>query len=206
MKNIETGGSTNEFILRRLHSLVGIIPLTFFVIFHISMNSFALHSPEYFNGVVNTLRAVPHLELLEIIMLGVPFLFHGIYGMIISPKMTRSKVTTYTQVRNWTYFFQRVTGILTLLFLIAHVYTLRFVEHLDFDYMAVYFSNPLWTVFYIIGITAAIYHLANGLWNFCISWGITVREPAQQKMGVFCLILGIGLWILAMADIVAFLK
>lgn len=206
MKNIETGDSTNEFILRRLHSLVGIVPLTFFVIFHISMNSFALHSAEHFNWVVNTLRSFPHLELLEIVMLGVPFLFHGVYGMIISPKMNRAKVSTYNQIRNWTYFFQRVTGIATFLFLVAHIYTLRFVEHLDFDYMAVYFSNPWWTVAYIIGVSSAIYHLANGLWNFCISWGITVGEDAQKRMGVFCLVIGVALWILSMADIYAFLK
>ena len=30
---------------------------------------------------------------------------------------------------------------------------------------------------------AAFYHFANGMWNFCITWGITVGVKAQQRVG-----------------------
>ena len=34
--------------------------------------------------------------------------------------------------------------------------------------------------FYIIGVVAASFHLANGMWSFCVSWGITVGPKAQR--------------------------
>ena len=195
-----------EFLLRRLHSLVGLIPLTFFLIFHLSANSFALVSPERFNDVVNFLRAIPHLEILEITLLGIPFLFHGVYGMIISPNLNRSKLDTYTQVRNITYYFQRVTGVFTFLFLVAHIWMFRFEHGLDFNLVANYLSQPAWAVFYFVGISSAVYHLANGLWNFAISWGITVGRQAQINWGYACLAIGLGLWALGMLDLWAFMR
>lgn len=196
--------NSSEFFLRRLHSLVGLIPLTFFLIFHLAANSTALISSERFDEVVNTLRSVPHLEILEIILLGIPFVFHGLYGMIISPNLKRSKVGTYNQVRNFTYFFQRITGILTFVFLVAHIWMFRFVEGLNFDVVSAYLSQPIWAIFYILGVSAAVYHLANGVWNFLISWGITVGPEAQKISGYACLALGVALWALGMIDLFAF--
>ncbi|MBK8269636.1 MAG: hypothetical protein IPK83_15585 [Planctomycetes bacterium] len=39
-------------------------------------------------------------------------------------------------------------------------------------------ASSLVFTFYIIGLAAACYHFANGLWTFCISWGITVGAKA----------------------------
>ena len=35
-------------------------------------------------------------------------------------------------------------------------------------------SHPGYLAFYIVGITAASFHLGNGLWNFACKWGIAV--------------------------------
>ena len=35
-------------------------------------------------------------------------------------------------------------------------------------------------VLYIIGFVAAIYHFTNGLFTFCITWGIAVGPKAQD--------------------------
>ena len=37
-------------------------------------------------------------------------------------------------------------------------------------------------VLYVIGVFAASYHLGYGIWNFCIRWGITVSEQAQERV------------------------
>jgi succinate dehydrogenase / fumarate reductase cytochrome b subunit len=41
--------------------------------------------------------------------------------------------------------------------------------------------------FYIIGIWAACYHLANGLATGAMAWGITTSEIAQRRCGLLCL-------------------
>ena len=33
--------------------------------------------------------------------------------------------------------------------------------------------------FYLVGIISAIFHFANGLWSFLVSWGITVSPRSQ---------------------------
>jgi hypothetical protein len=40
--------------------------------------------------------------------------------------------------------------------------------------------------FYVLGLWAAVFHFCNGIWTFCISWGITVGAKAQRKMGFAC--------------------
>lgn len=55
-----------------------------------------------------------------------------------------------------------------------------FGTEVNFDMMANIVDNPLMLIFYIIGIVSATFHLANGLWSFCVSWGITVSPRSQQ--------------------------
>lgn len=40
--------------------------------------------------------------------------------------------------------------------------------------------NPLYFVLYVIGVVSAIYHFTNGLFTFCITWGICVGDRAQK--------------------------
>jgi succinate dehydrogenase / fumarate reductase cytochrome b subunit len=73
----------SEFVLRRLHSLTGLVPLTFFVFFHLFANSSATKGEEAFNGTVAILRGLPYLHAIEWGALFAPFLFHMIYGLLI---------------------------------------------------------------------------------------------------------------------------
>ena len=34
---------------------------------------------------------------------------------------------------------------------------------------------------YLIGITAAVFHFANGIWTFAITWGIAISREAQRR-------------------------
>jgi succinate dehydrogenase / fumarate reductase cytochrome b subunit len=36
---------------------------------------------------------------------------------------------------------------------------------------------------YTIGLLASVFHFCNGIWSFCISWGIAVGERAQRGVG-----------------------
>src|SRR6476646_9739857 len=110
----------SEFVLKRLHSLTGVIPLTVFIFFHFSANSFSTVGEEAFDGVVKQLRGLPFLEAIEWGFLFSPFLFHMIYGMylIFSAKPNPGR---QSYVRNWAYLMQRVTAIVVFVFILYHV-------------------------------------------------------------------------------------
>ena len=58
--------------------------------------------------------------------------------------------------------------------------------------------------FYLVGLWAACYHFANGIWTFCISWGITVGQTAQRRVGVGAAIVGIVLFLWGTMSLYAF--
>ena len=63
--------------------------------------------------------------------------------------------------------------------------------------MADILSNPWMMAFYIVGVVSAIFHFANGLWTFCISWGITVSAKSQRintyvTMAIFLILSYVG--------------
>ena len=52
---------------------------------------------------------------------------------------------------------------------------------------------PAWFTlsFYMVGLTAAVYHFANGIWTFAISWGILGGPDSQRWFQYVCLLIGI---------------
>ena len=87
---------------------------------------------------------------------------------------------------------------LTLGFLGYHLWELRlqklltgmdapgFYDTLCRNMSSTVFGIPLIALVYLIGIAAVSFHLSNGLWGFCFSWGIVVSRRAQRMAaGVF---------------------
>ena len=46
-------------------------------------------------------------------------------------------------------------------------------------------------IIYMIGITATVWHFANGIWLFLVDWGITIGERAQRLTGYACIAFGV---------------
>ncbi len=44
------------------------------------------------------------------------------------------------------------------------------------------FKDPLYVGLYTIFVLAACFHGFNGLWTFCITWGVVLRVAAQQRI------------------------
>ena len=105
---------------------------------------------------------------------------------------------------------QRLSGIITLIFLVWHVYATRvqalFGAEVDFDMMVEIFSNPFMVGFYIVGVVSAIFHFANGLWSFAVSWGLTVSPRSQQIMTYVTLIIFVLLSYVGVSAIFAFVS
>lgn len=179
----------NEFFWRRLHSLLGIVPVGGFLLFHLYTNYLANQGPEVYNEHVKAINELPFVWALELFVIVLPLYFHALYGIYIIMD-ARFNVTQYPWARNWAFFFQRLSGLITLAFVTQHLYHFRFqkllgtwgadVPYPTFDIVAQGLANPLMRVWYAIGVVAAAYHLANGLYTFLITWGITVGARSQR--------------------------
>lgn len=191
----------SEFSKRKLHSLLGVIPVGLFLIVHLMVNSFAKRGAESYEAAAHFMESLPFRYALEIFVIALPLLYHAIYGVYIA-FTAKNNVKNYGFFRNWMFMLQRVTGVLTFIFVVWHVWETRMQAALgkdtvDFNMMADIVSNPWMMAFYIVGVVSAIFHFANGLWTFCISWGITVSPKSQQistyvTMIIFVLLSYIG--------------
>lgn len=174
-----------DFFYRRLHSLLGVIPIGVFVVQHLVVNHFAVYGEERFNKAANFMADLPFVLVLEIFIIYLPILFHAVLGVYIVFQ-ARNNVKNYGYFRNWMFLLQRITGIITLVFIAWHVWQTRVqvglgnVE-LNYSLMEDILSNPFMFWFYIAGVLATIFHLANGLWSFAVTWGIA-QSPRSQQM------------------------
>ncbi|MEE0776761.1 MAG: succinate dehydrogenase, partial [Bacillota bacterium] len=86
--------------------------------------------------------------------------------------------------RNWMFYLQRVSAIITTIFVIFHVLTLKVFTNGVADTLVTFvqmLNNPLIFVLYCICVLAAIFHFSNGLFTLLITWGI-IQGPRVQKI------------------------
>jgi succinate dehydrogenase / fumarate reductase cytochrome b subunit len=183
------------------------------MIFHLVANSYALRGEVEFNTTVKVINYAPFVALLEIGVIAIPILFHAIYGMFIVAEMQGPGGNTphYGYTRNWLYVFQRWSGVVAFAYLIFHTYDTSIMKRIlewqgashevafasiSYAAMAYRFTNMWYLAAYIIGITAAAFHLGNGIFNFSIRWGIAIGKQAQQVAAVLGWIIGLGLTLL----------
>lgn len=199
-----------KYLLRRLQSLTGILPLTVFLANHYYTNAHALVSADAFNQAAASLHQMPYLWAAEIFVVFLPLLFHSIYGLFITVE-SHPNNDSYPFYQNFAYVAQRVTGVVLILFVVFHVWGTRVQQLLydwgaggalvDYAYMADYFTPGWVQAIYIIGLASVAFHVGNGLFNFAFKWGIVVSEKAQRVMtklsiGISLVLFAIGLNIL----------
>ncbi|MFC7393715.1 succinate dehydrogenase cytochrome b558 subunit [Scopulibacillus cellulosilyticus] len=172
-----------DFVSRRLHSFLGLVPIGLFLVVHLTVNYFATRGPESFNKAAGFMESLPYLLFLEIVFIYLPIIFHAIYGVYIAFQ-AKTNVNRYGFFRNWMFFLQRWSGIFLVIFLAWHIWETRIAmalgTTLNYDMMANILANKGMLVFYIIGILAAVFHFSNGLWSFCVHWGLIVSPRAQR--------------------------
>ena len=76
-------GQGRSFLLRRLHSLSGIVPVGAFLVEHFISNAFATNGPQAYGNQVRFLTSLPFTHLLEIFGIYIPLLYHALYGFYI---------------------------------------------------------------------------------------------------------------------------
>lgn len=208
-----------NFWLHKLHSLSGVIPVGFYMLQHLTLNSFALAGREKFDGVIDFFEAwPPHLLLAaELLIILGPILFHAVYGLIIVARMEPYTSPASAKYReNKFYTLQRWSGIVAFFFLCVHVastvvrHKIQGVDLVKYQAMSEMLRWPngmhLGLIFYAIGVLACGYHLAYGIWHFCIRWGITIGEKSQMAMARVSLVLFIVITLLGIGSLAGFLK
>ncbi len=215
----------HEFLLRRLHSLSGLIPVGAFMCVHLLANASVLESPAAFQKNVYKIHSLGALlPLVEWVFIFIPILFHAIFGFVI----IRSGLTnhgSYPTARNYRYTLQRATGMIAFLFIVWHVFHMHGWFH--FDWWRTTIAEPLGgarfspfrattsaaaalnssfivPILYAVGVLSCVFHLANGIWTMGITWGVWVTEEAQRWASAVTLVFGLGLAVVGLGAVGGF--
>lgn len=200
------GGNTH-FLLRRLHSLTGLIFGGYLVI-HLIVNATLAQGAQYAGGPtvyqveVDKIHSLPYLWAWEWVFIYLPILYHSLYGIWIIVT-GRPNSVTYGYAKNWMYTLQRISALVLIFFIAFHIMAMKGMFGGDVGHALTF--NPLkatqttarhmnvgwwvWGVIYPIGILASCYHLANGVWTAGVTWGLTVSAKAQRRWGMVSVIL-----------------
>ncbi|MBP9841598.1 MAG: succinate dehydrogenase [Simkaniaceae bacterium] len=127
------------FFWRKIHSLFGLW-FTLFLLEHLFTNSQAALLPDgewnHFVRAVNFIHNIPYLHAVEVLLLGIPILFHAglgvryaLTGKINSLPSNGSRPSLPQYGRNQAYTWQRWTSWILLLGLLLHVGYMRFYRY-----------------------------------------------------------------------------
>jgi len=189
-------GGSHHFLLRRLHSLTGIV-FGGYIIVHLLVNASLIQgmNPDVYQIQVDKIHSLPFLLGIEWAFIYLPILFHTFYGIWIT-LTGQPNAPHYPYIKNWFYVWQRISAIVIALFIAFHVLAMKglFGSSLRFDdhhatlstFAHINASPVLGYVVYPLGIIASCYHLSNGLWTAAITWGLTVSSAAQKRWGYIC--------------------
>jgi len=204
----------DPYLWHKLHSASGIFPIGFFLLQHLIANSYALRGAGAYDTVIKVYGGLPFVAVLEVALIYIPILYHSIYGIWITA-YGQPNLGRYSYGRNWMYFLQRVSGIIAFFYIGYHVWNTSLQKYvllwhgnpnpeqaISYHAMSLQMADPLHFWIQAVGIVAVVFHFTNGLWNFCIRWGLTISARSQRMnqyacWGLFFIFAGMGLWSIA---------
>ncbi len=213
----------HEFAIRRLQSLIGLLPIGGYLCFHLATNAAVLDGLETYQRRADQIHVIGPTTIffLEWGLIFLPILFHGLIGLIIVSRGKRN-LASYPYAGNWRYTLQRVTGVIAFVFILWHVFQMHgwfrfawWTEHVArplggalFDphdvatAPAIIRASAVTFVLYAVGVLACVYHLANGLWTMGITWGVWASPAAQRRAGFPCAAFGLILAVVGMGALI----
>ena len=193
---LPTFGGRYHFLLRRLHSLTGLVFGGYLVV-HLLVNATIAQGGRVYQTQVDKIHDLPFLPVIEWTFIYLPILYHTVYGVWIT-LTGQPNVGRYPYEKNWFYLFQRISAVIIVFFMLFHVLALKYglfgtnlrfnphggalrtvAQHMETSFFITWIVYPL-------GILASCYHLANGFWTAAITWGLTISEASQKRWGYAC--------------------
>ena len=189
-------GGRHHFLLRRLHSLTGIVFGGYLVV-HLIVNATLAQGGRVYQIQVNKIHDLPFVWAVEWLFIFLPIIYHTVYGVWIT-FTAQWNLDRYPYEKNAFYVLQRISAIILIFFIAFHIFAMRGLlggtlsfnpEHATRTVVA--HMNAHWWVYpvYVIGIVASCYHLSNGFWTAAITWGLTISAGAQRRWGWVCAVL-----------------
>lgn len=195
------GVAQRAFLARKLHSLLGVVPLGAFVFAHLWTNAAVLAGPRAFDRAVARIQHTPGLLAFEILLIGLPIVAHAVYGSYLAvvgvcdrPRYRRGGV--------WLPRVHRATGLFIVAFLALHLWDVRLQKaFFGLSYHAFYgrlvevlgeraLSIPWRAFVYVAGVVATTFHLGYGAWRFAQAWNLVRSREARRRLawglGVVC--------------------
>ena len=191
----------HQFLIYRLFSLAGLVPVGAFLVVHLLTNSSVLAGPGTFQSRVDMIHALgPLLLPIEWAFIFLPMLFHAAIGFVIIAN-GMPNVGSYPYVGNVRYTLQRATGMIAFAFIIWHVIQLhwmgaplgggRFDPHHASSSAAVVLRPLLVSILYAVGILSTVFHFSNGLWTLGITWGLWTSPAAMRRANWISVAVGV---------------
>ena len=138
METASVRSTPTAFIWRRVHSLTGLW-LVIYLLEHLIVNSQAAlwlgDDGHGFVRLVNSLESLPYLQVVETLLIGIPLLVHGVWGIkraLTAKSNSRASDGSKPSLpysRNRAYTWQRLSSWVLLIGIIAHVVQMRFLEY-----------------------------------------------------------------------------
>lgn len=193
----------HQFLLYRLFSLAGLIPVGAFLVVHLVTNASVLGGAASFQSRVDLIHSLgPILPAVEWVFIFLPMLFHAVMGFVIIAN-GMPNVGSYAYMGNVRYTLQRATGMIAFVFILWHIVQLhwmgaplgggKFDPHHAASSAAVALQPVLIAMLYAIGVLSTVYHFANGLWSLGITWGLWTSPAAMRRANWLSLVVGVGL-------------
>lgn len=212
----------NEFLIRRLHSLSGLIPVGAYMVVHLTTNSSILASPQKFQTAVYLIHSLgPALPFIEWAFIFLPLIFHAVIGVMIV-RGGLPNTGSYSHSGNIRYSLQRATGMIAFVFIFWHVFHMHGWIHAEWWVNLVKgwganflpynagstageaLGSPIILLLYAVGVLSCVFHLANGIWTMGITWGLWVSPAAQQRANWLAIGFGVALSFISMGALVGF--
>ena len=213
----------HEFLIRRLHSLSGLVPVGAYMTVHLLVNASLNNGAGEFQKNVNQIHSLGKFLLpVEWLFIFLPIIFHAAFGVWII-RSGKSNVDRYRYTSNFRYTMQRWTGVIAVFFIFFHVFHLHGWFHTDLwlknmaeplgmanfrpynaaSTLAQSLSGFVWPIIYLVGVLACVYHFANGVWTAGITWGLWISPKAQQWATYLCTAGGVGLALVGLSALYA---
>ena len=196
----------------RWHSLLGVVPLAGYLLLHLGGQSLALWNRSF----EHWLHRAPERPLLSgvlaLVLIYVPLLLHITLGVRrafsqVPALSARASLGAGRRVQGW-------SGLVLLAFLAAHVWQMegqRWTGELDArDLLPELCSSlsstafggvPLVALGYLLGIAAAAFHAAHGVYRAALGSGL-VSSRGEPFLARACVLAGLGAFLLGALRVV----
>ncbi len=194
-------GARSSLGRKYIMALTGVF-LSVFLLFHAAGNSILFQGKAAFNAYAEQLHSLgPLIPIAELLLLGIFFLhiFFGVSLFWLNWSATGSRYAVKSSAGGETWGSRTMpwTGLLVFFFLLLHLGNVRFVDPSQpiADVVEQVLTYPLYTLFYLFGITALVLHVSHGFWSLLQTFGvhhprytILMRNGARLLTALICLV------------------